>query len=90
MYKIHWTVQLREQCKKSKQFLLCKYCVSNAEKRWDPVNSIPQFFVTKRLQLRFKKNTAAEPNGLLISLQNSCLLFIVVLDVKGLSNGNEC
>jgi len=55
MYKIHWTVQLREQCKKSKQFLLCKYCVSNAEKRWDPVNSIPQFFVTKRLQLRFKK-----------------------------------
>jgi hypothetical protein len=30
------------------------------------VNSIPQFFVTKRLQLRFKKNAAAaaEPNGL--------------------------
>jgi hypothetical protein len=32
----------------------------------DPVNSTPQFFVTKRLQLRFKKNAAAaaEPNGL--------------------------
>jgi hypothetical protein len=59
-------VQLREQCKKSKQFLLCKYRVSNAEKRWDPVNSTPQFFVTKRLQLRFKKNAAAaaELNGL--------------------------
>jgi len=25
-----------------------------------------------------------------ISLQNSCLLFIVVLDVQGLSNGKEC
>jgi len=26
----------------------------------------------------------------LISLQNSCLLFIVALDVQGLSNGKEC
>jgi len=25
-----------------------------------------------------------------ISLQNSCLLFIVVLDIQGLSNGKEC
>jgi hypothetical protein len=35
---------------------------------WDPVNSKLLFFVTKRLQLRFKKNTtaAAEPNGLLM------------------------
>jgi hypothetical protein len=26
----------------------------NAEKRWDPVNSMPPFSLTKRLQLRFK------------------------------------
>ena len=59
-------MQLCEQCKKNKQFLLCKYYVSNAEKKYNPVNSIPHFFITKQLQLRFKKNAAAaaEPNGL--------------------------
>jgi 16S rRNA G966 N2-methylase RsmD len=40
--------------KKSKEFLLFNYSVSNAEKRWDLVNSMPPFFLTKQLQLRFK------------------------------------
>jgi len=33
---------------------------------WDPINNKLLFFITKRLQLRFKKNTAAatETNGL--------------------------
>ena len=65
---VHCTVQLREQCKKKQATLALQILRFQHRKRWDPVNSIPHFLVTKRLRLRFKKNTAAaaaaEPNGL--------------------------
>jgi hypothetical protein len=59
-----------EQCKYvNSAKKACNSCFANIafpENRWDPVNNKLLFFVTKRLQLRFKKNiaAAAEPNGL--------------------------
>jgi hypothetical protein len=70
--------------------LLFKYCIYNAVKRWDPVNSIPHFSLTKQLQLCLKKNAAAaaEPNGLLVDMVLGCHWFwfyrdlLVVLEVE--------
>jgi hypothetical protein len=46
-------------------------------KQVGPVKSIPYFLVTKRLQLRFKKNAAAEPNGLFFSKPPRALLQLI-------------